>query len=61
LSQTIDGAKLFADMIMQRHIDIFEIAVADGIWPPHQLLFRRCAENFSVCSPGQTSFLDHQS
>jgi hypothetical protein len=31
LSQTIDGAKLFADMIMARHIDIFEIAIADNM------------------------------
>ena len=49
LSQAVHGAELLADMIMQRHIDIFEISVADKIRPADQLLFRRGAENFSAC------------
>ena len=33
LAQAIDGAELLADVIVQRHIDIFEIAIADKIRP----------------------------
>src|SRR5688572_12291270 len=46
LAQAVDAAELLADVIMKRHVDTFEIAVANKVGPADELLFRRRAEYF---------------